>query len=196
MKYNIPLILFAGGQSSRMGQDKSLLPFASYNSLSEFQYVRLHKLFSDIYISTKEDKFDFKANIILDRYEESSPLIGLISVFETLVADEVFILSVDAPFIDEAIIKVLIQNKEKYETIIAQTKSGKHPLCGIYKRSILPLAKTHLKENDHRMGNLLKAVDTKFVFFEDDSFFTNLNHPHEYKEAVRRIDSSPLSSVP
>ena len=187
MKYDMPAVLFAGGRSSRMGRDKTLLPFSGYRSLSEFQYVRLGKLFKTVYISAKHNKFDFQAHLIEDLHEVASPLVGIISVFENLDADEVFILSADAPFVDEKVIDTLMQNRKDHDAVIARTESGKQPLCGIYRRSVLPVAQENFKADDHRIGNLLNRVDTKFVFFEDDTVFSNLNHPHEYEEAVKRI---------
>jgi len=187
MKYDIPAVLFAGGQSSRMGIDKTLLPFAGYRSLSEFQHVRLSKLFQAVYISAKNNKFDFQSHLIKDLYEVASPLAGIISVFESLDADEVFILSADAPFVDEKVIDMLMRNRENHDAIIARTTSGQQPLCGIYRRSVLPVAQENFKADEHRIGNLLNRVDTKFVFFEDEAAFSNLNHPHEYAEAVTRI---------
>lgn len=187
MKYDIPAVLFAGGKSSRMGKDKTLLPFSGYRSLSEFQYVRLGKLFQTVYISAKNNKFDFQAHLIEDRYEVASPLAGIISVFESMDAEEVFILSADAPFVDAKVIDTLMQNREDHDAVIARTASGKQPLCGIYRRSVLPVAQENFKADDHRIGNLLNRVDTKFVFFEDDTAFSNLNHPHEYEEALTRI---------
>jgi len=187
MKYDIPAVLFAGGKSSRMGKDKTLLPFSGYRSLSEFQYVRLGKLFQIIYISAKNNKFDFQAHLIEDLYEVASPLAGIISVFESLDTDEVFILSADAPFVDEKVIDTLMRNREDHDAVIARTATGKQPLCGIYRRSVLPVAQENFKADNHRIGNLLNRVDTKFVFFEDDTAFSNLNHPHEYEEAVTRI---------
>jgi molybdopterin-guanine dinucleotide biosynthesis protein A len=185
MKYKIPAVLFAGGKSSRMGKDKALLPFAHYNSLSEFQYRRFEELFETVYLSAKDDKFDFEAPLILDRYEISSPLAALVSVFETLDSDAVFILSVDAPFVEKNIIAELLENIEDCDAVIAQSESGSQPLCGIYKRSILPIALKSLEENDHRLGKLLKRVKTKWVSFEDDAAFANLNHPQEYEDAKK-----------
>ena len=188
MKHTIPAVIFAGGKSSRMGKDKALLPFAGYNTLSEFQYNKLTSLFDKVYISSKENKFDFDARVITDRYEESSPLVGIISLFETIEINEVFILSVDAPFIDEKVIDVLLKYKDnKCDAIIAQSPSGVQPLCGIYKRSILPLAQKHFKEGNHRLNDLLKKAHTQFVTFDDNTPFTNLNHPHEYKSALEKI---------
>ena len=186
-KYNIPLVIFAGGKSSRMGKDKALLPFGGYNTLSEFQHSRLSKLFKKVYISAKENKFDFEANIIEDNYKESSPLVGIISIFETLKVDKVFILSVDAPFVNREVINKLINSNNRFDAVVAKSKSGVQPLCGVYKRSVLPIAKEHLKKKNHRLQSLLKKVDTQFVPFKDDDPFINLNHPHEYEKAKKSL---------
>lgn len=185
MKHTIPAVIFAGGRSSRMGKDKSLLPFAGYDTLSEFQYNRLSSLFDNVYISSKEDKFDFEVAVITDLYEESSPLVGIISIFETLEEDEIFILSVDAPFVNREVIEKLLNHEEKFDAVIAKSSSGTQPLCGVYRRSILPLAHKHLKKRDHKLNNLLRKADTRLVSFENDTLFTNLNYPHEYESAVK-----------
>jgi len=187
MKYNIPLVIFAGGKSSRMGQDKALLPFGEYNTLSEFQHKRLSQLFKKVYISAKENKFDFKTDIIEDRYKDNSPLVGIISIFETLKVDKVFILSVDAPFVNKEVIDKLINSNNRFDAVVAKSKSGVQPLCGVYKRSVLPIAQEHLKNKNHRLQSLLKKVETQFVPFEDDTLFLNLNHPHEYEKAQKSL---------
>ena len=187
MKYNIPAVLFAGGKSSRMGKDKALLPFGKYNSLSEFQYKRLQKLFKEVYLSTKISKFDFDATLIRDLYEESSPLVGIVSIFESLPVEEVFILSVDAPFVTMQIITALMGHPKVHDAIIAKSPKGIEPLCGIYRRSILSVAKKHLEEKNHKLTSLLQKADTCFIDFEESSPFMNLNHPHEYKSALKLI---------
>jgi len=181
-------VIFAGGKSSRMGEDKSLLPFGGFESMSAFQYHKLSQIFERVYISTKVDKFAFNAPLLLDNYPQSSPLVGLISIFEHLEdADELFILSVDAPFVDQAAIETLYEASANHDAIIAQTPSGTQPLCGIYRRSILPQAKAFLAQDNHKLNFLLKSVNTKFVAFESDAKFMNLNHPEEYREAITRI---------
>ncbi len=187
MKYNMTAVIFAGGKSSRMGTDKALLPFADSDTLSEFQYNKLKLLFDTVYISSKEDKFDFNATVITDRYEESSPLVGIISIFETLDVNEVFILSVDAPFVDKEIIEKLLNHRKEFDAVVAKSPNGIEPLCGIYRRSILSLAQRHLKEGNHKLNHLLLKAHTQVVSFEDTAPFTNLNHPHEYESAVKNL---------
>ena len=188
--YDIPAVIFAGGKSSRMGKDKALLPFASFDTLSEFQNHKLLQLFTKVYLSAKNNKFDFDCHVIedipKDPLKESSPLVGLISVFETLEAEEVFVLSVDAPLVDENVIKKLWVAKKMtdLDAIIAQSPDGLQPLCGIYRRSILPLARTHLLQGNHRLTSLLKASNVKYVTFDGNTPFTNLNTQEEYQKLL------------
>ena len=183
-------VIFAGGKSSRMGEDKALLPFAHYPTLTEFQYDKLSTLFDKVYISAKENKFDFDCMVIQDNYTENSPLVGLISIFETLKAEEVFILSVDAPFVNkETIEKLLKHNESRFDVVVAESPSGVQPLCGLYKRSLLPLAYTQLEKGNHRLSDLLRLANALFVEFDEDGPFTNLNHPEEYKKALKTVEN-------
>ncbi len=180
-------IIFAGGKSSRMGRDKALLPFGAFTTLVEYQHYRLHQIFGRLYISTKQDKFDFVCETIHDVSQESSPLVGLVSIFETIEEDEVFVLSVDTPFVDGDTIarlyKVAIDSS--LDAIVAQSPQGEQPLCAIYRRSILPLAQELLSQGQHRLNGLLHNAKTHFVAFDDERLFKNLNYPHEYEDACR-----------
>jgi len=182
-------VIFAGGKSSRMGVDKSLLPFGGFSSLAEYQYNRLSKIFDKVYISAKSDKFDFDATIIIDCYSDSSPLVGLVSIFETVIdTDDIFILSVDAPFVDRTIIDKLYQKTILVKDVtVASTQNGIEPLCGIYKRSILPKARDFLSNNNHKLQALLKELDTQKVIFTQKDAFFNLNYLNEYQKALKKI---------
>ncbi|NCB12260.1 MAG: molybdenum cofactor guanylyltransferase, partial [Erysipelotrichia bacterium] len=50
---DMPCVILCGGKSSRMKEDKTLLPFFNSNSLAQFQYDRLKLHFQNIYISSK-----------------------------------------------------------------------------------------------------------------------------------------------
>ncbi len=193
-KQNIPFhiscVIFAGGKSSRMGQDKSLLPFGNCDSLAEYQYKRLSKLFDNVYISAKENKFDFDTNVIEDASTETvfAPTAGFEAMFSQLQDERIFVLSVDTPFVDKKEIRRLLDNdNQTLDAVIAKTASGSHPMCGIYHRSLLPAFKTMLEEDNHRLGQLLKISKTEFVMFENEEAFANLNHPHEYEAALRTL---------
>lgn len=186
---DIPCVIFAGGKSSRMGEDKALLPFKNSNTLTEFQLSRLSKIFKTVYISCKnKDKFNFKANFIEDIKTDNifAPTTGFISIFNTLDVDSFFTISVDSPFIDKAIIKKLIDaDTNNLDATIAKTSSGIQPMCGIYHKSLKNEFQKMLDENNHKLGFLLKNSNTKYIDFEDSKYFLNLNNPQEYQEALK-----------
>lgn len=190
MKHN-PIdtaVVFAGGKSSRMGQDKALLGFGKYNSLAEYQYIKLKKLFKTVYISTKTDKFDFKAPLLIDRYDESSPMVALASMFETLEEEAILILSVDMPMIEKPEIDKMIEayhdNRSTAEIIVGISPRGLEPLFGIYSRKILPTVHTLLSQDTHRMKALLDSAKSIFVTYENAHSFANINTPQEYRSIL------------
>ena len=181
-------IILAGGKSSRMQRDKALLPFGEANSLAEFQYRRLSKIFSKVYISSKTNKFDFDVNVVEDRYESSSPLVALVTIFEELEeVEEVFLLSVDTPFVDESVIAKLYKNRCSVDVVVAESNNGLEPLCAIYHKSCLLEAKRALDEDRHKLHALFKKLVIKSVKIEDKLAFMNLNYPSEYEMAQKRL---------
>jgi len=178
-------IIFAGGKSSRMGRDKALLPFGGYDTLTEYQYRRLSKIFNRVYISTKNDKFNFNANLIIDDSNIFSPLIGIISIFRSLDVDEVFILSVDIPFITKEIIeKIYKKSSPEFDIVVAKSKNGIEPLCGIYRRGVLRVAERNLNSNTHRVKSLIEETNSRVVEFDLEDEFLNLNTPEIYSYSL------------
>jgi len=192
--FSLSCVLFAGGKSSRMGEDKSLLPFGGYTTLTEFQYTRLKRIFSRVCISTKNrNKFDFDGDFILDPISaDFAPTAGFVSALRALEDERIMVLSVDTPFVDESVFQTLIDaDSLELDAVIARTSEGNHPMCGIYHRSLLRDFERMLTDGDHRLGKLLASSHTRFVDFTDEAPFSNLNHPHEYQEALERFTARP-----
>ena len=185
---DIPCVIFAGGKSSRMGEDKALLPFSGFTTLTEFQLSHLSKIFKTVYISCKDkNKFDFEANFIEDLKTDSvfAPTAGFVTIFKELQDESFFALSVDSPFISEIeILKIIEQDSLHVDATIAKTKSGIQPMCGVYHRSLENKFIHMLKNNNHKLGFLLKNSNTAFIDFEDEEPFLNLNTPDEYQQAL------------
>ena len=179
-----------------MGEDKSLLPFANFDTLAEFQLFQLKKIFKTVYISCKDkNKFDFDANFIEDIKTDNifAPTAGFVSVFQNLTCERFFAISVDTPFIDEIIINTVIKaDTPNVDATIAKLNNDIQPMCGVYHRSLELKFENMLKTDNHKLGYLLKNSKTTFVDFKDEKPFLNLNHPHEYQEALTLITTSLL----
>lgn len=173
-----------------MREDKSLLPFGGFSTLTEFQLHKFQPHFNNVYISCKsKEKFAFAANFIEDNplYQTSAPFIGLISVFESLQCDEIFVLSVDTPFFEtEHFEKLLSHNEQNTSIIVSKSSTGTQPLCAIYKKEILPIMIELMAQKRYRFSGLFDKIPTKYIDFSEDKIFTNLNCPEDYKKALQR----------
>ncbi|WP_457593140.1 molybdenum cofactor guanylyltransferase MobA [Hydrogenimonas sp.] len=190
-RFSLPCIIFAGGRSSRMGQDKALLPFCGFSTLAEFQYRRLKPHFKKVYLSAKKEKFPFEAPLILDSPESEvyAPTAGLLQVFEALEEPMVFVLSVDTPFVGVEEIHRLVEaaSKERVDAVVARSPGGRHPMCGVYSRSILPYIQKSADEQKYRLTDILDAAKTLYVEFPFDDPFFNINRPEEYLSALKNL---------
>jgi len=188
--YAIPCVLFAGGKSSRMGEDKAFLPFAGHPSLVQYQYERLEEIFEHVYISAKDkNKYThFKAVVIEDLFykEVSAPTVGLVNAFSQLKDENsFFVLSVDTPFVDKDLIGKLLEARDShYDAIIARTPSGIHPLCGVYTRALEERLNKMTQNSEHKLMTLLKNANVLYIDIEEEEALLNLNTPPEYQKAL------------
>jgi len=192
--YTIPCILFAGGRSSRMGENKALLPFAGKESLSQYQYERLNEIFEHVYIGTKEPQLfnHIKDALFIDECchpNVYAPTVGFVSAFKQLKNEKaLFALPVDAPFVNKAMIDAFLTVElGDHDAIIARTKSGMHPLCGIYSRSLELPFYNMIREDNHKLGKLLKNSNVFYVDIEDEDLLMNVNTPDEYQKALKKV---------
>lgn len=182
LPFKIPCVILAGGKSSRMGEDKALLPFDSSNSLIQYQYERLKPYFKEVYISSKIDKFDFPAKIIFDKGKEFSPIVALETIFENIDSDKLFIITVDTPLVSLNSIEKIINQAKDYDILVAKTEKI-HNLCGVFDKKVLSQIKKMLNDDIHKVGFLLKNVNSFALNFEDENEFINLNNKEEYQRA-------------
>jgi len=184
----IACVILAGGKSSRMGRDKSLLPFGGYPTLCQYQYERMKTLFEHVYISVKDpDKYGFAADFIVETEEAYAPTYGLKRIFEAISEEAFFVMAVDMPFLSAGVINTLIDRYDpSVDAVIAREHGTIHSLCGIYHRTMQPRIDEAVREDKHKLQRLLAEATTRFVDIDDADAFVNLNYPHEYEEAAAR----------
>lgn len=183
--FQTPCVILCGGKSSRMGENKALLPFNNEKTLIEFQYKKLKKIFSNVYINAKDETiFDFDFEFIKDEKNDVfSPANALYSVIKKLKIS-FFAISVDTPFVDKDIVEKLIhESKNGNLTTIAKTADKLHPLCAIYTDEILIPLENMLTNDNHKLQFLIKQIPHKIVTFEDEDRFFNINNKEDYKKA-------------
>ena len=180
----IDAVILAGGKSSRMGRDKALLPFKGYSSLAKYQYERLKPLFNEVYISAKENKFDFSPPLIYDNSNISSPLIALHTILNTL-KHPIFLIAVDMPLLPPSEIQKLLKEYKKnpsFEAYIFKSPNGLEPLAAIYTPKVIKNVENMLANNNHKMKSFLSNINFTLVKSDYQNYFTNLNYIKEYQK--------------
>ena len=187
--FEITCVILSGGKSSRMGEDKSLLPFSTSKTLIQYQYDRLKPYFRNIYISSKVDKFDFleKNFLILDENKDIfSPILALDTIFKKFENQKIFIITVDTPLVSIDSISKLIDASINYDICIAQTEKT-HNLCGVFSSNISLTIKTMIENDIHKIAYLINKNKNKILKFPNNSEFLNINNKEEYEESLNYI---------
>ncbi len=186
---NLNCVILCGGKSSRMKQDKSLLPLGS-STLTHFMVAKFSPFFKQVFISAKEDKWQGVFALLKDNqnYELCSPMLALYSVLKHFKDEFVFIICVDSPnFGKSELLKMASFLNDDFKIIIAKTKNHKHSLYGFYHSSLALLCKEMLEINQQKIGVLFDKVKTKFVEFKDENAFLNLNFYEEYARFLKNF---------
>ncbi len=188
-KFSIPCVILAGGKSSRMGRDKSLLPFEGYATLAEYQYRRMQELFETVYLSAKDpEKFGFEATCIVDETAEGfAPTYALAAILRQVESPAVFVMAVDMPFLSEAVISRLLSSyRPELPALLAKESGRLNPLCAVYAKSLLPAIDEAIRQDRHKLQAIALDAGGETVEIDDACAFTNLNHPEEYDAACSR----------
>lgn len=167
-----------------MGEDKSLMPFKGCDSLIEYQYKKLSKIFSKVYISAKTNKFNFNADILLDKSQVVySPMVGLESILSNIKDEKVFIVTVDVPLIKLDTFRILCEKSENFAITIAKDNEYTHNLCGIFSIKLLCLIENLLENNIHAINALIqKSSSSQAIYFDQSEQFININTKDEYNK--------------
>ena len=186
--------LLVGGNSSRMGEDKSLLICNPGGApLYEEQLEKLSHISSlPILLSVRagQEFPDLSENIeiVPDQVSDQGPLAALVSCIEKTSADWLLMLAVDLPHIRVSYLQSLISEAEQSGMGVIPRK-GEHwePLAAVYPVSLLHKAREHLKAGQLSLRKFIdEAVDEGFLIgrdiaLQEEPLFSNLNTPEDFE---------------
>ena len=189
MKFEICVIL-GGGKSSRMGKDKTLLPFGEFPTLTHYQFDKFSKVFDEVFISSKVQKFEPSLPLIKDVFDNYSPMGALYSVLSNFNNKKIFIIPADMPFLKLETIEKLYD--EKSQISVAKDDKFTHSLCGFYSSNLADKALEFYKSDMHKISNLFDVAKFNSVKFEDSEQFFNVNYPDEYEKSKEIYKKSKI----
>ncbi len=194
----------AGGESSRMGEDKAWLRLAG-RPMIEHVLAAAQPVVSRLAIVIKaanphaEDyaqlASQWGAQLLYDRYDQRGPLGGIATALAHCTANQpALILACDLPFVTAELLAFLSQKHQSgvYEVTVPLDQSGRlQPLAAIYTSSCLQIVEQMLGRDELKVDRLYQYVKANHVTFSllahlpgAERFFVNINTPEDYRAAA------------
>jgi molybdopterin-guanine dinucleotide biosynthesis protein A len=185
-------IVLAGGQSRRMGRDKSLLDLGG-KPMVQHIVDQLRPLFPRILIGANDAaKYRFlNLPVIPDRAPDCGPLMAILSTLAASPAELNFVVGCDIPNLHRPFIRQMIALAQDCDIVMPVTADGRHePLYAVYRRSVIPAAEEILNCGGRRIVELLDRARVRLVPLPTGDWYRNLNTPQDYQEAVQHAGGS------
>lgn len=189
MQTNATAIILAGGESCRMGADKSMLSIKG-RSMIETICEQLSGSFEQILISANEaDKFAHLGfEVVTDKIAGHGPLMGIASALEASSNELNFVVACDIPKIKLTYIyQMLTEAVESGADIVVPTtgKDKYEPLFAVYRKSALEAINNVLSSGGRKISDVFDLCKVKNI--ELWASLVNLNTMAEYEEFQKNL---------
>ena len=189
-------IILAGGNSSRMGKNKALLPLPGNQAVTFVGYLVsiLEECCSETLIVARDQaqarEYVFPGvRVVIDETPGIGPLMGLYSGLSAIHTTHALVVAVDLPYVQPALLSFLLSQPLPADTLlIPLVHNIPQVLLAIYPRSILRFVREQLQLGRRDLRCLLKVAPVQFVeevqLLQNDPqlcSFINVNTPEEWR---------------
>ena len=189
-------LILAGGESRRMGQDKSLLPFAGM-TLVEHIAAQLRPIACEVRISTADAQRHAHLGLplVTDLKPDFGPLMGIASGLHTSSRAWTLVVATDIPTLPLPLLPLLWAHAAKAPCVVPRTADGRlQPLFALYHRDLADEILSFLGRGERRVLDFVATCGARIVSAPDVKI-ANLNNPEAYETIVKGdTDISPMGS--
>ena len=174
--------ILVGGRSSRMGQDKALLPWRSRTFLDHIADKVRAAAGSVTLVGNSAAYRDMHMDSLADLHPGLGPLAGIEAALSSGLGDLNLIVACDLPLIETEWLTLLLATAQSSEAncIIAKGEDGRiHPLCGVYRPECLPAVRKALEEGRLKLMDILGDLPAEYGPVAGPIW--NVNTPEEWR---------------
>jgi molybdenum cofactor guanylyltransferase len=189
--------VLAGGESSRMGQDKAFMLLAGRTLLAH-ALERAQAATGNAWIVGSREKFAAFGPVVEDVYPGRGPLAGIQAALAAARTDLNLITAVDMPFLQLDFLNDLIARARASQAMVVVPRAGGRfqPLCAVYRKDFAEVAQQSLCAGKNKIDSLFAEVQTLTVEQADlerngftEEMFRNLNTEHDWQEATQKLSA-------
>jgi molybdopterin-guanine dinucleotide biosynthesis protein A len=192
MRHAVTCGILAGGASSRMGQNKALMPFRG-KPLIRHQIDLLSPLFKEVIIGANDPETyaSFGVRVVPDLLKERCSLTGIHALLNAAIRPRVFAVACDMPFLSPALIEKMLEISDEPDVVVPESDRGLEPLHALYgpwcvgaieecaQRGAWKVTDFYATVRVHRM----RVQDAEWLV-DGRSPFLNANTPDEWGSAA------------
>ena len=188
-------VLLAGGNSSRMGRNKALMPLAGRRLVDRALAV-LAGLFDDLLMVTNSPDLyaDLGIRMVPDIVTGKGALGGIHSAVHNAAAPHCLVVACDMPFLNAGVLRYLAEQRAEYDVVVPNVNGRPQPLHAVYGKACLqPIARRLESDRLHVVGffpdvRVREVTANELAAFDPEGLsFRNLNTPEEFADAERRL---------
>lgn len=188
-------VILAGGQSSRMGQNKALMSLGGKRLVDRVVAV-MREVFHDLLMvtNTPEVYADLGLSMVGDVWPEKGSLGGVYSAIYHVTTPYCLVVACDMPFLNAAVLRYLMTQMADYDVIIPNVLDELQTLHAIYSKACLQPIERRLEANRLRIVGFFPDVRVHTVtaselrpYDPELLAFQNLNTPEEFQAAEQRL---------
>jgi molybdopterin-guanine dinucleotide biosynthesis protein A len=182
---NLSAVILAGGESKRMGRDKTWLELDG-KSLMTLALEKARQLgIQEIFISGRagEDYSALKCPVLLDLEPGFGPLAGIERALQVCSSPLLLVLAVDLPRMTTGYVRKLSARCDRWTGAVPRLEGGLEPLAAIYPKRCHATVFEFITQSRHAAREFAdaclreRAVRTVPVTAGDAGCFANWNRP-------------------
>lgn len=184
-------LILAGGDSSRMGQDKAALVLDGATLLERVTDT-MRGLFPGVLVSVRQPRAEVALPQVCDAEADGGPLAGLVAGLAEVDTPWMFVLACDMPFIQPAIVARMAELRGEHQAVVPRVGGHPQPLAAFYAVRALETMRARLAGDDRSLRGVLRELDVRYV--EEAELrewdpqlrgFFDLDTPQDYQAAQK-----------
>ncbi|MBK9161240.1 MAG: molybdenum cofactor guanylyltransferase [Nitrosomonadales bacterium] len=184
-------LILAGGDSSRMGQDKAALVLDGATLLERVTDT-MRGLFPGVLVSVRQPRAEVALPQVCDAEADGGPLAGLVAGLAEVDTPWMFVLACDMPFIQPAIVARMAELRGEHQAVVPRVGGHPQPLAAFYAVRALETMRARLAGEDRSLRGVLRELDVRYV--EEAELrewdpqlrgFFDLDTPQDYQAAQK-----------
>ena len=192
----ISSILLAGGNSSRLGRDKTRLELCAGRTMIEDTIQKLEMVSDEVIVVTDGRRFPhLEAKLVSDIYPGAGSLGGLYTGLLAAKSKHALVVACDMPFLSLALLRYMISLPRDYDVLIPELDHKLEPLHAIYSRNCLQPIERLLKKGHFKILDFFDEVQVRHLsegviekYDPDHRSFFNINTPDQLRKAQTIIE--------